>query len=195
MRRCWRTNSTRIADPAVSAAIVRGSDHPHVSLWTTPREMSAAAAPISTTPSGAGTTASGSLDSPSTRRPTTIVNSPIGMLIRKTQCQLPTSTRIAPRVGPSAPARAPVDPQMATASGTLLAGNARSTSASDAGSSAAAPTAWTIRKAMSRFADGASAHSSEPIVNTAEPPMKVRLWPVRSANLPAGISSAANTMV
>ena len=64
----------------------------------------------------------------------------------------------APSVGPTAPAAAPIAPQMATATGRRSRGKARMTRASDAGMTAAAPTAWITRNPFEhgdRRGDGA----------------------------------------
>jgi hypothetical protein len=98
-------------------------------------------------------------------------------------------------VGPTAPATAPTALQIATAAGIFDRGNVWSTSASDDGTSAAAPTACSIRAATRTPADGASPHSADAAVNTTTAPRNVRRRPIRSASLPAGINSAANTIV
>ena len=94
-----------------------------------------------------------------------------------------------------APATAPMAPQMATAAGSRSRGKARITRASEAGMMAAAPMAWTIRKAISTSAEGAAAQAADATVNRTIPSRKIRLWPTRSASLPAGTSSAAKVMV
>ena len=98
-------------------------------------------------------------------------------------------------VGPTAPAAAPIAPQIATATGRRSRGYARITRASDDGMSAAAPTACTIRKAIRTSTVGASAHATEAVVNRAEPVRNTRLWPSRSASFPAGTRSAAKVIV
>ena len=120
---------------------------------------------------------------------------PTGRLITKTHRQLASSTSTDPRVGPIAPATAPIAPQIATATGSRSRGKARITSASDEGSSAAAPSACTTRKAISTSTVGATAQASEASVNSVVPSRNIFLCPTRSAILPAGTSSAANVIV
>ena len=74
-------------------------------------------------------------------------------------------------------------------------GNSGSTSASEVGISAAAPTACTTRAAIRQLGSGASPHSTEPARNSQRPPKKSRRWPTRSAIRPAGTSAAAKTML
>ncbi|MEZ5260802.1 MAG: hypothetical protein R2755_03290 [Acidimicrobiales bacterium] len=105
------------------------------------------------------------------------------------------STIAAPNVGPSAPATAPAAPQITTARGSWSLVKACITNANEAGINAAAPPAWMMRKAMSSSALGAKPHAIDATVNTIEPARNTRRWPTRSASLPAGISSAANTIV
>ena len=105
------------------------------------------------------------------------------------------STIAAPKVGPSAPATAPAAPQIATARGSWSWAKACITNANDEGISAAAPTAWTTRNTISSSALGARPHAIEATVNSVEPARKTVRCPTRSASLPAGMSSAANTIV
>ena len=90
------------------------------------------------------------------------------MLTRKISRQL-TSTSRPPSGGaidaPTAPmpAHAPITVER------FSGGNIGSTSPSEFGVSAAAPTPWTTRAATSASTDGAIAHSAEPSVNSASP--------------------------
>ena len=84
---------------------------------------------------------------------------------------------------------------MATATGIFERGKVCSTRASDDGTSAAAPTACRTRAATRRPAVGATPHSIDAIVNRTAAARNVRRRPMRSASRPAGISSAANTIV
>ena len=65
---------------------------------------------------------------------------PIGTLTKKIQCQEAYSMRRPPRVGPTAPARAPNAPHRPTAMPCLWRGNAASRIASETGVIAAPPT-------------------------------------------------------
>ena len=84
---------------------------------------------------------------------------------------------------------------MATASGILARGNVWRTRASDAGTMAAAKTAWATRKRMRNPTPGATPHSIEAIVKPTTAVRKVRRRPMRSARRPAGIRVAANVIV
>src|SRR3954447_10171292 len=136
-----------------------------------------------------------SLPSGSTARPRKKLKTPTGRLMKNAHRQLRLDTTSAPRVGPKAPAAAPIAPQMATATGTLSRGNVCSTRASDAGTRIAAPAASTISAPTSTPTVGASPRSIEPTVNTTTPIRNIRRRPTRSARRPLGISSAANTRV
>ena len=105
------------------------------------------------------------------------------------------STTNAPTVGPAAPATAPTAPQMATAIGIFSRGKVWSTRASDAGTSAAAPTACSTLAATSGPAAGARPHSIDAAVKMTTAVRNVRRRPTRSASRPAGIRSAAKTIV
>ena len=54
--------------------------------------------------------------------------------------------------------------------------------------------ACTIRAAIRAFTDGAAAQAADATLNSASPPRNARLRPVRSAQRPAGTSSAANAI-
>ena len=70
------------------------------------------------------------------------------------------------------------------------------TSASEAGTTIAAPIAWTIRAATSSSTLGASAHATDAAVNTSSlSSAYIRLRPSRSAARPAATRNAANTML
>ena len=61
--------------------------------------------------------------------------------------------------------------------------------------SAPAPTAWTTLAAISTATPGASPHSTDPTLNPASPARNTRRRPSRSAQRPAGTSTAASTIV
>lgn len=73
--------------------------------------------------------------------------------------------------------------------------NVCSTSASDAGIIAAAPSAWMIRAPIRNSTDGAIPHNIEAKVKMTTALRNSRRRPIRSASRPAGISAAANTIV
>jgi hypothetical protein len=70
-----------------------------------------------------------------------------------------------------------------------------SSSDSDAGTIIPAPTACTTRAAISRSTPGATPHSSDPALKRAMPATNSLRRPTRSAQRPAGTSTAAKTTV
>src|SRR5690349_12780921 len=116
------------------------------------------------------------------------------MLIQNTQRQL-TWTRLPPITGPSAAPSAPSADQVPIALARPEAGTLASSSESEAGTIRPAPTAWTIRAAISSGTPGDRPHSAEPRLNPISPAPKIRRRPIRSAHRPAGTSTAANTIV
>jgi len=62
-----------------------------------------------------------------------------------------------------------------------------------AGTIAAAPSAWMMRKTTNASTDHAVAQSPEPATNTASPARKTRLRPKTSASRPKGRRNAAKT--
>src|SRR3954464_8854368 len=128
------------------------------------------------------------------RRASTIATIPTGRFTQKTQRQ-PTSTRPPPITGPRAAPRAPSADQDPSARARCSCGTTASSSDSDAGTITPAPTACTVLAATSQPTPGARPQSSDPPVNTASPATKARRRPTRSPHRPAGISTAANTIV
>ena len=117
----------------------------------------------------------------------------IGRLTKNAQRQLVDWTSTPPREGPVAAATAPAAAQRLVAVARFSAGNASSTSPSDAGIRAAPPTAWITRAAINTAALGAAPEMTDPSRNRAKPTAKTRRRPTRSAIRPAGTSSAAMT--
>src|ERR1700722_2221639 len=134
----------------------------------------------------------GSRLSGTTRTASSTAASPTGTLIQNTQRQF-TWTRLPPITGPSAAPSAPSADQVPSAFARPDAGTAASSSDSDAGTIATAPAAWTTRAAISRSTPGASAHSTDPIVNPASPATNNPLTPPRAAQPPAGPRAARHT--
>jgi len=117
----------------------------------------------------------------------------MGTLTKNTSRQSAHATSAPPSAGPVAAATAPVAPQIEVAVARCARGNSGSRSASDVGTTAAAPRACTTRAAMSTAGVGASPHPAEATRNTTIPARNSRRRPMRSANRPAGINAAANT--
>ena len=195
VRRWWATNTPSSANPAAVTASVRVESHPQSSPLTMPSVTRTVEMTRSAGPAAEGTTAAGSRDSVSTRRPIATMSAPTGTFTRNTQRQPPVSTRAAPSVGPTAPATAPVAPQMASVTGIRSRGVDRSTSAREDGTSAAAPNACSTLAITRAVGPGATAQRTDAAVKTTAPSRKVRRCPRRSASLPKGISSAANMIV
>ena len=122
-------------------------------------------------------------------------SAPMGRFTKKASRQLAASMMSAPSVGPAAAASAPTAPQMPTAVARFSRGNSPSTSAREDGRSAAAPTAWMTRAAISRPAVGAAPANAEETVKMTTPAKKTLRRPMRSAKRPAGTSRAAKTIV
>ena len=75
----------------------------------------------------------------------------------------------------------------------LARGKAPSTIASEMVSSAAPPTPWPARKAISQLMSGAKPQSSENTVKVTRPNRKTRFWPYRSAMRPMERKNTAST--
>jgi hypothetical protein len=105
------------------------------------------------------------------------------------------STRTPPSEGPVAAATAPVAAHSAVAVARFSAGNSGSISPSEVGTTIAAPTAWSTRAAITSSTLGATATSADAARNAQRPTKNIFRRPTRSATLPAGTSSAANTML
>ena len=94
---------------------------------------------------------------------------PIGTLIQKIQCQFAPCTTAPPTSGPPAIASPAMPPQMPTTAPRREAGNALVRIVRLSGVTAAAPSPWTARAAISVSAVGASAHAAEARLNRASP--------------------------
>ena len=97
--------------------------------------------------------------------------------------------------GPTPAATAAEAPHTPMAWARRSAGKAAITSASEAGTSIAAPNAWTARARMSSSTEGASPHRAEAMVNTATPATNERRRPTMSVRRPQRIRDAAKTML
>ncbi len=150
----------------------------------------------STWPTGSGRRALGARDSGTKRRVSSRAARPTGRLSQKIERQPTDSTSRPPTSGPAAmemPTTAPHTPIARARSRGAVKVLVMIDMAT--GLSIEPPTAWTMRKTISRSRLGASEHSSEPIEKTTRPAMKTRLRPMRSAVEPASISSEASTSV
>ena len=97
--------------------------------------------------------------------------------------------------GPRPAATAADAPQSPMACERRSPGKASTTSASEAGTSIAAPRAWTMRAATSRSSEGAAPQSADATVNSATPVTKARRRPSRSVRRPQTMRKAAKTML
>ena len=118
---------------------------------------------------------------------------PSGTFTRNTARQPQASISAPPSDGPTPEATAAVAVQIATAVARRAGGNSGSSSASDAGTTPAAPTACSTRAATSSSGEPATAHQADATVNSASAPAYMRRRPTRSAMRPATTSSAAKT--
>ena len=129
------------------------------------------------------------------RRQSTTPSTPKGMLIRKIQCQLATSTSTPPSTGPSAEDTSATTAISARPRPRCSGGNTSTVIAKPSGARMPAPTPWIARNTISHSTDHAVAHSAEPIVKTVRPMMKKRLRPNWSASRPIETSRIANVML
>ena len=120
---------------------------------------------------------------------------PKGMLIRKIQCQLATSTSTPPSTGPNAEDTSATTAMSASPRPRSAGGNTSTVMAKPSGARMPAPTPWITRKAISHSTDQAAAHSAEPIVKTVRPMRKKRLRPNWSARRPIDTSRIAKMML
>lgn len=117
------------------------------------------------------------------------------MLIEKMRLQW-MGASAPPRMGPTAAAKDPPMPQMASArERSASRGYASRMTDIDEGSTGAADTPSSVRPSTSMPAPTARAQMSELTAKPAVPAMKARFAPKRSGRLPASRSSAANASV
>jgi hypothetical protein len=129
----------------------------------------------------------------STRRVVSrIAMMPIGRFSQKIHCQASPSAIAPPMNGPLSVAN-PVSPRYSPiALPRRAGGNTALISVSDSGSTIAAPTPCTARAVISAPMLGASAHATEPSVNTASPTVNTRRRPNRSPRAAPVSNSTAN---
>ena len=166
-----RTNAAVRRPASRNEPRTRGLLQPQSLPLMMPRFSSARAPASSSAPGMSGMTRRpGARLSTTVRRVATMASTPNGRLIRNAQRQPPSSTRAPPIGGPSPAATAAVAPHrpMACARRSLV--NASITMASEAGTSIAAPSAWTTRPATRSSRVGAAAHHSDASVKRAMPP-------------------------
>ena len=134
----------------------------------------------------------GSRDSATRQRVTTIANTPTGMFTKKIPRQLQPVVITPPRTGPTATATPVTAPHTANAVPRSRPWNAWASSASDVANMIAPPIPCPARAATRNSGPVASAHSSDPAVNTASPIVNSSRRPNMSASEPAVSSSAAS---
>jgi hypothetical protein len=174
----------------------RALPQPQSFPWITPRFSSARATARSRAPGMSGRTRRpGARLSTTVRRVATTASTPNGRLTRKAHRQPPSSTRAPPIGGPRPAATAAVAPHRPMACARRSVGNASTTIASEAGTSNAAPSAWSTRPATRSSRLGAAAHQRDARVKSAMPPAYARLRPIRSVSRPHTTRNAANTML
>src|SRR5262245_19664593 len=180
---------------AASVSMNAAPPQPHSGVLTRASATSPAPAASIAAPSTSGTLATRSSRlSGTTLKAAASASKPIGMLIRNTHRQL-SWTSAPPTTGPSAAPIAPKADHVPMAAVLPRAGTQASKSDSEAGAIIPAPAAWMILAPMRAGTDGVMPHSSDPAVKADKPATRTRRRPIRSAHRPAGIRTAANTMV
>src|ERR1039457_5169919 len=165
---------------------------PHDGAFTRASANEPAASATSMAPSQSGrASAVSSRLSGSTLKARNTVTTPTGMLIQKTQ-RHDTSTRNPPMTGPSAAPSAPIADHVPMACARAGPGTAANKSESDAGTIMPAPIAWMRRAATNSDTSGVTPERIDPNVKTTRPATNIRRRPMRSAQRPAGTSTAAN---
>jgi len=191
-----QTTTAPMASAAARQPMIRALPQPHSWPLTTPRTSAPTAIANSSVLSRSGTRRRpGARLSASRRRASHAAATPIGMFTPNTRRQFAAATSSPPSEGPNPAAAAPTADSSATPWERCSGGNAFSTSARADGTRKAAPSPCTTRKAISTSADGATAHSSEPTVNSSRPKTNTRRRPSRSATPAPAMRNAANTML
>src|SRR5262249_38975185 len=124
-----------------------------------------------------------------------ITATPMGRLTKKMDRQPNAVTSSPPRVGPAMVATPPTALHTPRAAPRRSGGNTIVKIARVCGISAAAPSPWSARKAISHPGPGARPHAAEAAVNSATPMMNMTRWPIRSPSRPAVTSKTASTSV
>ena len=117
------------------------------------------------------------------------------MLIRKIQCQLAISISTPPSTGPNAEDTSATTAISASPKPRCWGGNTSTVIANPSGARMPAPAPWITRKMISHSTDQATAHSADPIVNTARPITKNLRRPNWSASRPIDTSRTAKMML
>jgi hypothetical protein len=120
---------------------------------------------------------------------------PMGTTMKNAHRQLPNSIAAAPIVGAAEVTVPLMADHVPMAVDRRCGSMVDMMMASEDGVSIAPPIACTTRAAMMSGTVGASATSAEPTVKSSRLERKTRLRPSRSAKRPAGINSAAATIV
>src|SRR3954451_19711194 len=190
------TNSAASATDAANAPMIFGDAHPQLLPWTMPRVSSASDNARISAPARSGRVRRpGERLSTSLRPASTTTSAPIGTFTRKQRRQSERWINVPPIGGPSAAAMAADEPYTVSARARRPAGNAFTTSASDAGTTIAPPSAWSARAPIRKPALGAIAQRALAVVNSTTPTWNMRLRPSRSASRPEPTRNAANTML
>src|SRR5919107_4130110 len=188
--------SAASAIEATNAPMMRGEVQPQVVPCTIPSVSSASDSARIIAPARSGSVRRpGERLSTSLRPASTTTSAPIGTFTRKQSRQSERWISVPPIGGPSAAAMAAEDPYTVSARARRPAGNAFTTSAREAGTTIAPPSAWSARAPMRKPADGATAQRALAVVNRTTPAWNMRLRPSRSASRPDPTRNAANTML
>jgi len=194
LRRCQSRNASVSTPPPISIDRMRAELQPRDGPSTTPQMISSRPEAESSRPSGSSRLAP-PRDSPSTVATSTTASTPIGTLRKKIQCQSRPCTTAPPTTGPTATPSPLMPPQMPTAAVRRFSGTAWASRVRASGITAAPPSPWIARAAVSSHDDVASPAASEASVKTTRPARNIRRRPMRSPIADAVSRNAANGSV
>ena len=194
VRACQSRNTTSSTTEPTISAITPADPQPSSLPRTIACTRPSTAAPASTAP-----TTSMRARCPkslfSTKYASGIAMRATGTLIQKIACQLQPSITAPPTSGPTATPRPEIPPQMPIASGRRSGATPPEMSASDRGSTPAAPKPWRARAAISCPGSVLRAASTDPIPKIAMPIMNTVRRPNRSPSAAATRIMLANDSV
>ena len=183
-------NSTAApANPVTTTALPQPASGP----WTMPTS-NATEAPTSSTAASGSIRRSWRDDTGAIRATSAAPARAAGTAAANSQRHEPPASTSPPPTLPSTPPMPVIDAQVAIVAGLRAAGTACSRTASELGSTAAAPTPVSARPASSTATSGASADTSAPAANSPSPASSTPLRPNRSPAAPPGITRQANTI-
>ena len=184
------TNAAASTAPAASDMITPGLDQPRLFARISPHTRPSAPPVASISPAGSRLARPPAL-APIRASTSGIITRPSGMFSQKIHCQDSPWATAPPITGPASTARPVTLLKMPSAQARRWGGNAALSSASDSGSTSAAPAPCTARAVISAPASGDSAHAADAAVNSPRPAASRRGRPSRSPSAAPVISSTA----